>query len=67
MICLFFDEINTTTLLSKMKEIFISHSFNRKKIAENIRFIGAFNPFRKKEKDENDIGLRLSFFTKTLI
>ena len=50
-----------------MKEIFINHSFNRKKIAENIRFIGAFNPFRKKEKDENDIGLRLSFFTKTLI
>ena len=60
MICIFFDEINTTTLLSKMKEIFVNHSFNGKKIDENIRFIGACNPFRKKEKDENDIGLRLN-------
>ena len=28
LICIFFDEINTTSLLSKMKEIFVSHSLN---------------------------------------
>ena len=66
MICIFFDGINTTTLLSKMTEIFVNHSFKGKKIAENTRFIGACNPFRKKEKEENDIGLRLSFFTKNI-
>ena len=30
--CIFFDEINTTSLLSKMKEIFVNHSLNGKKI-----------------------------------
>ena len=60
LICIFFDEINTTSLLSKMKEIFVNHSLNGKKISENIRFIGACNPFRKKSPKENDIGLRLN-------
>ena len=59
MICVFFDEINTTSLLSKMKEIFVNHSLNGKAINENIRFVGACNPFRKKEENENDNGLRL--------
>jgi MoxR-like ATPase len=31
MVCIFFDEINTTSLLSKMKEIFVNHSLNGKK------------------------------------
>ena len=59
MICIFFDEINTTSLLSKMKEIFVSHSLNGKAINEKIRFIGACNPFRKREKSETDNGLKL--------
>jgi len=32
MISTFFDEINTTSLLSKMKEIFVNHSLNGKAI-----------------------------------
>ena len=32
LLCIFFDEINTTSLLSKMKEIFVNHSLNGKKI-----------------------------------
>ena len=59
MICVFFDEINTTSLLSKMKEIFVSHSLNGKTIDDRIRFIGACNPFRKKEENESDKGLNL--------
>ena len=43
-----------------MKEIFVNHSLNGKKISENIRFIGACNPFRRKSPKENDIGLKLN-------
>ena len=32
LLCIFFDEIKTTSLLSKMKEIFVNHSLNGKKI-----------------------------------
>ena len=32
LLCIFFDEINITSLLSKMKEIFVNHSLNGKKI-----------------------------------
>jgi len=32
LLCIFFDEINITSLLSKMKEIFVNHSLNWKKI-----------------------------------
>ena len=59
MVCVFFDEINTTSLLSKMKEIFVNHSLNGKEIDEKIRFIGACNPFRKREDKETDNGLKL--------
>lgn len=59
MVCIFFDEINTTSLLSKMKEIFVSHSLNGKPIDERIRFIGACNPFRKNKNEEGDEGLKL--------
>ena len=59
MICIFFDEINTTSLLSKMKEIFVNHSLNGKEIDQRIRFIGACNPFRRNKKDENEEGLKL--------
>ena len=59
MVCIFFDEINTTSLLSKMKEIFVNHSLNGKPIDERIRFIGAFNPLRKNKNNEGDEGLKL--------
>ena len=59
MICIFFDEINTTSLLSKMKEIFVNHSLNGKEIDQRIRFIGACNPFRRNKKEENEEGLKL--------
>lgn len=59
MVCIFFDEINTTSLLSKMKEIFVNHSLNGKPIDERIRFIGACNPFRKNKNEEGDEGLKL--------
>ena len=59
MICIFFDEINTTSLLSKMKEIFISHSLNGRPINEKIRFIGACNPYREREETETDNGLKM--------
>ena len=58
-ICIFFDEINTTSLLSKMKEIFVNHSLNGKEIDERIRFIGACNPFRRNKNNEGDEGLKL--------
>ena len=59
-ICIFFDEINTTTLLSKMKEIFVSHSINGKAINEKIRFIGACNPYRRKKIKEKEEGLTMN-------
>ena len=59
MVCIFFDEINTTSLLSKMKEIFVNHSLNGEEIDKRIRFIGACNPFRKNKNDEGDEGLKL--------
>ena len=41
-----------------MKEIFVNHSLNGNHIDEKIRFIGACNPFRK--NNENDEGLKLT-------
>ena len=58
-ICIFFDEINTASILSRMKEIFVNHSLNGKKIDERIRFIGACNPFRITKNNEKDEGLKL--------
>ena len=58
-IYVFFDDINTTLLFSKMKEIFINHSFNGKQINERIRFIGACLPLRKKELKEIENDLKL--------
>ena len=59
MVCIFFDEINTTSLLSKMKEIFVNHKLDGETIDERIRFIGACNPFRKNKEEEGDEGLKL--------
>ena len=44
----FFDEINTCSSLSLLSEIFIDRTFKGEKLEENIRLIGACNPYRKK-------------------
>ena len=44
----FFDEINTCSSLTLLKEIFINRTFNGEKLEDNIRLIGACNPYRKK-------------------
>ena len=41
LIYIYFDEMNISSRLSTIKEIFLNHSLNGKKINENIRFIGA--------------------------
>ena len=45
----FFDEINTCLSLSLLTEIFINKTFNGEKLEENIRLIGACNPYRYKK------------------
>jgi len=46
----FFDEINTCLSLSLLTEIFINRTFNGDKLEDNIRLIGACNPYRKKKE-----------------
>ena len=46
----FFDEINTCLSLSLLIEIFVNKTFNGKKLNNNIRLIGACNPYRRREK-----------------
>ena len=54
----FFDELNTTDSLSLITEIFLNRTFGEnEKLADNIRLIGACNPFRKKIKDKTICGL----------
>ena len=54
---IFFDEINTCDSLSLITEIFVNHSYNGIKLLENIRLIGACNPYRKRKKINNICGL----------
>ena len=53
----FFDELNTTDSLSLITEIFINRSYNGIKLEDNIRLIGACNPYKKKKKGGNVCGL----------
>ena len=46
----FFDEINTCLSLSLLTEIFINRTFNGEKLEDNIRLIGACNPYRKRKE-----------------
>ena len=54
---LFFDEINTCKSLSLLTEIFINRTYYGKKISDNIRLIGACNPYRKRKGDKEKCGL----------
>ena len=53
----FFDEINTCLSLSLLTEIFINRRFNGKILEDNIRLIGACNPYRKREPLTERCGL----------
>ena len=57
---LFFDEINTCLSLSLITEIFINRTYSGKKISENIRLIGACNPYRKRKGNKEKCGLSFS-------
>ena len=46
----FFDEINTCLSLSLLTEIFVNKTFNGEKLNNNIRLIGACNPYRRRKK-----------------
>ena len=56
----FFDEMNTCLSLTLLTEIFINREFNGNKVNENIRLIGACNPYRKRRKDKEKCGLSMS-------
>ena len=53
----FFDEINTCLSLSLLTEIFINRSFNGEKLENNIRLIGACNPYRRRKITAEKCGL----------
>ena len=48
----FFDELNTCNSQGLITEIMCKHTVQGKKIKKNIAFIGACNPYRKKEKEK---------------
>ena len=53
----FFDEINTCNSLTLLTEIFINRTFNGEKLEDNIRLIGACNPYRKRLNTIEKCGL----------
>ena len=56
-IWVFFDEINTCLSFSLLTEIFINRTCNGEKISENVRLIGACNPYRKRQGSTEKCGL----------
>jgi len=56
----FFDEMNTCLSLSLLTEIFINRNYNGKNISDNIRLIGACNPYRKRKGNKEKCGLSIS-------
>ena len=57
---LFFDEINTCLSLSLLTEIYINRTYNGKRFSDNIRLIGACNPYRKRKGNKEKYGLSRS-------
>ena len=57
---IFFDDMNTCLSLTLLTEIFINKEYNGKKISDNIRLIGAYNPYRKRKENKEKSGLRIS-------
>ena len=56
---IFFDEMNTCLSLSLLTEIFINRTYNGNKISDNIRLIGACNPYRKRKGNKEKCGISL--------
>ena len=56
-IWVFFDEINTCQSFSLLTEIFINRTYNGEKMSENIRLIGACNPYRRRKISTEKFGL----------
>ena len=56
----FFDELNTCLSMSLLTEIFINREYNGKKLCDNIRLIGACNPYRKRKGGKEKCGLSMS-------
>ena len=56
-IWVFFDELNTCNSFTLLTEIFINRSFEGEKLSDNIRLIGACNPYRIREKGKLKCGL----------
>jgi len=57
---IFFDEMNTCLSISLLTEIFINRKYSGIKICDNIRLIGACNPYRKRKGNKEKCGLSLS-------
>ena len=57
LIWIFFDELNTCNSFSLLTEIFINRSFEGEKLKENIRLLGACNPYRIREEGKIKCGL----------
>ena len=56
-IWVFFDEINTCNSFALLTEIFMNRSFDGEKLCDNIRIIGACNPYRIRNKEKSKCGL----------
>ena len=52
LIIIFFDELNTCNSQGLLTEIMCKHTVHGKKIKNNIAFIGACNPYRKKDNEK---------------
>ena len=57
---IFFDELNTCLSMSLLTEIFINRTYNGNKLNDNIRLIGACNPYRRRAKNKEKCGLSMS-------
>ena len=55
----FFDEMNTCPSLSLLTEIFINRTYNGNKLSDNIRLIGACNPYKKRKGNKEKCGISL--------
>ena len=53
----FFDEINTSTAIGLISEILCNRTCRGKLLPNNLVFVSAWNPYKKKYKDSTNYGL----------
>ena len=58
-IWVFFDELNTCDSFAILTEIFSNRSFGGEDLSDNIKIIGACNPYRIRKKEKKKCGLGL--------